>query len=447
MLLYVQLRLFFTDTTVQINEIKRRKMKKLLYLLLYQKYIYKLIRITVASIRVILKTEKKNKNDESPLYLRLIKDRKTKFISLGCYIKEEHWDKEKSLVKRKHPNSQRLNNLIAQKIAEASDVTLELETKSKNVTSRQIKNKITGTGIKSFTDFAAEYIIQLEKSKVVGTYRRVKSVLDKFSLYTKGANMAFADIDYQFLKKYENYLTYELGNKINTVHSNLKVFRKLFNDAVREDLIEPNLNPFIKFKLKLEKTSRDYLDEEELKRMEDLDLDPASQIYHHRNMYVFAAYAGGIRVSDLLVLRWSNINSTHVTLTTQKTKEVVSIKLPNKAQEILDVYRIISGSKPSNFVFPFLDSDIEYNELTLFKAISSRTAYANKDLKVIAKRANIEKRISNHTSRSTWATRALRKGMRIEYVSKLMAHNSIKTTQIYSKIVNSELDKAMDVFD
>ena len=83
----------------------------------------------------------------------------------------------------------------------------------------------------------------------------------------------------------------------------------------------------------------------------------------------------------------------------------------------------------------------------LLKSISSNTAYANKNLKVIAEKAGIEKHISFHTSRHTFATRALLKGMRIEYVSKLLGHTAIKTTQVYAKIVNSELDKAMDVFN
>jgi len=73
--------------------------------------------------------------------------------------------------------------------------------------------------------------------------------------------------------------------------------------------------------------------------------------------------------------------------------------------------------------------------------------YANKDLKFIAESIPLGKHISFHTSRHTWATRALRKGMRIEYVSRLMGHASIRTTQVYAKIVNEDLDKAMDVFD
>lgn len=78
---------------------------------------------------------------------------------------------------------------------------------------------------------------------------------------------------------------------------------------------------------------------------------------------------------------------------------------------------------------------------------SAANAYVNKDLSKIAKMAEIEKHIHFHTSRHTFATRALRKGMRIEYVSKLLGHANIKTTQIYAKIVNEELDKAMEIFN
>ena len=70
----------------------------------------------------------------------------------------------------------------------------------------------------------------------------------------------------------------------------------------------------------------------------------------------------------------------------------------------------------------------------------------NKSLKTLGKRCDIEKNISCHTARHSFATRALRRGMRIEYVSKLMAHSDIKVTQIYAKIVNEELDKAMDEY-
>ena len=71
----------------------------------------------------------------------------------------------------------------------------------------------------------------------------------------------------------------------------------------------------------------------------------------------------------------------------------------------------------------------------------------NKNLKSIATKAKISKKITFHVARHTFATIALKKGIRIEYVSKLLGHANLKETQIYAKIINEELDKAMDVFN
>lgn len=61
--------------------------------------------------------------------------------------------------------------------------------------------------------------------------------------------------------------------------------------------------------------------------------------------------------------------------------------------------------------------------------------------------AGLDKRITFHTARHSWAVRALQKGMRIEYVSKILGHASVKQTEVYAKVMNAELDKAMDVFN
>nr|MBK9653129.1 hypothetical protein [Bacteroidota bacterium] len=66
---------------------------------------------------MILRKDKTNKAGEHPLYLRLIKGRKSKYISIGQYLKLEHWDDENKRVRKSHPNSQRLNNYIAQKFS------------------------------------------------------------------------------------------------------------------------------------------------------------------------------------------------------------------------------------------------------------------------------------------------------------------------------------------
>lgn len=103
---------------------------------------------------------------------------------------------------------------------------------------------------------------------------------------------------------------------------------------------------------------------------------------------------------------------------------------------------------PHDLIFPLLKPGKDYTDkVILHNAISSATTLANKSMKKIEQLIEAEKKIRFHTSRHTYATRALRKGMRIEYVSKSMGHSDIKTTQIYSKIVDEELDKAMGLLD
>jgi len=403
----------------------------------------------MASVTLLLRDCKVNEKGEKPLYIRIIKGRKAKFISLGLKVNPNQWNSDKLRVKSQYPNSGRVNAFIAKKIADAECTALDIETKNKSVTGSKIKEAIMGKQSGSLVKYMENYLADLKANGKMGTYDKVNATLSKLNTYLNGRDISFDDFDLAYLKKYERYLRDELSNAPNTIHSNLKIFRKVFNDAVREDLIELSQNPFTKFRLTWEKTKKEYLTEDELAAIENLTLKEGTVISHHRNMYVFASYAGGIRISDLLQLRWQNYDGTHIRIFTQKTKESISIKLPAKAASIIEEYANSQpDKKETDFIFPMLKNAVDYSSpVHLFNAISSNTAYANKNLKTIAKEAEIDKNISFHSSRHTWATRALKKGMRIEYVSKLMGHGSLKTTMIYTKIVNSELDNAMEVFN
>ena len=399
----------------------------------------------MATVKILLKLNKINSQGEAPLYLRIIKDRKTKFISLGVKLKEKDWNETQSVVRKSHPNSARMNNYIAHKIAEAHGVALEMETNSKYINPKKIKENILGRTSQSFIKYYEKYIDSLKKNGKISTHDKAKAVYSKLCAYLNSKDIAFDELTVTFLKNYEAYLSEELGNSVNTIHSNLKIFRKLINDAINEGIFPSEKNPFLRFKLKLEKTTKEFLTEEEIKKIEELILDDKTMRNHHRNIYVFATYAGGLRISDIFQLKWSQFDGERILVTTQKTKNIVSIKLPQKALDIIELYKP-EKTNPNHYIFPFLKNNIDYSKEHLFNTISSHTAYTNRDLKKIGKLAGIEKSINFHTSRHTFATRALRKGMRIEYVSKLLGHSSIKTTQVYAKIVNEDLDKAMDDF-
>ena len=409
-------------------------------------YSISLIINNMSSTKIIFRTTKASKEGKYPLYIRIIKNRKAQFISLGLHLLPEEWDQTKNRVKTRHPNSARLNSYISQKLAEAEDMTLQLRSKDASTSSLKIKEKIKGKASESFSRYFERHKEQLLSNEKIGTYIKVKSGISKLNQFTKNRDLQFVDIDYDFLKRYNAFLVSSLGNTINTVHGTLKILRKLFNDAVREGIIEVEQNPFLRYKLVTEKTNKIYLTELELLEIEKVNLNSASSMAVHRDLFLFACVAAGLRVSDLLQLKWKNFNGTHLSLVTQKNSEPISIHLPNKALEIIKRYN--TGDKnEDSYLFPIMKLGPIHTALQLNAAISSATAYLNKDLKEIAKKAKISKHISMHTSRHTWATRALKKGMRFEYVSKLMGHANLKTTQIYAKIVNTELDKAMEVFN
>ncbi len=401
----------------------------------------------MATIKVILKENKKDANDEIPLYLRIIKDRKAKFISLGIKIKQKDWNEAQSIVKKSHPNAGRLNNFIAHKIAEAQGLSLEMETESKYVEPKSIKQAILGkTGIK-FSDYSVAFMARVKSDQTVGTYKRYEATLSKLKAYIKKSDFTLTDLTPDFLEKYEKYMRDKLLNKTNTINSNFKVIRRIINDAINHDQLPYDKNPFLKYKLKNAKTNIDFLTEAELTSIENLELVPGSAKFHHRNLYVFAAYAGGLRIGDLLTLKWISFDGERLLINTKKTASTVSIKLPNKALDIIEIYQRLD-TEDGDYIFPFLKNNVDVkNPDALHKFISSATAYTNTDLKDIAKAVDIKKNIHFHTSRHTFATRALRKGMRIEYVSKLLGHASIKTTQIYATIVNGDLDTAMELLN
>ena len=164
-------------------------------------------------------------------------------------------------------------------------------------------------------------------------------------------------------------------------------------------------------------------------------------------MFIFAAYTGGIRVSDILKLQWKDFDGSHLLLVIKKTGVQVSIKVPNKGLEILASLKG-RAYHPDAFIFPMLPKGLNLNDPeAVDTAINRSTAYINKNLKIMAKAVGIRKNLSFHISRHSFAVRALRKGISIDKVSRLLAHSNIRETQIYAKVVNEELDKAMDAFN
>ena len=110
----------------------------------------------MASIKLVLRTHQVDQTGHSPLYIRIIKDRKTKFITAGVKLKENEWDEVKQKVKKNHSNSARMNAALSQKIADAEGQVADMERKIKTVSVKKLKEAIKGKEVPNFFEYAVQ---------------------------------------------------------------------------------------------------------------------------------------------------------------------------------------------------------------------------------------------------------------------------------------------------
>jgi integrase/recombinase XerD len=207
--------------------------------------------------------------------------------------------------------------------------------------------------------------------------------------------------------------------------------------------------PFSKLTLKKDTGKRLFLNKDQILAMLNFEAVEGSLSCIYRDMFVFSIYAGGLRFSDALEIQHKHFIEAEqrIKKTINKTGRLHQFKIGQVALDIIKKYQKPT-SKPDDFIFPIVKNpalflkDKEYRYEITEKANKS----ANFQIQRIAKALEFPIHISFHLSRHSFATNALNNGMRIEHVSKLMDHQDIRTTQIYAKIINEELDKAVDEF-
>jgi site-specific recombinase XerD len=281
------------------------------------------------------------------------------------------------------------------------------------------------------------------------TYNNYKGGIEKFEKFIKGREISFEDISVTLLKNFASYCSNTLNNNNTTINYSLNILSIIFRDAQKEDVIPNYLFPFDKIKIKKSTSTKKYLTEEQLKSFIDYKASDTGKAQIIQDMFIFSVYAGGLRFSDVIELQWKHYeeDDNRITKVIRKSKRQHSFKIGVVAADILNKYKK-EDSKPNDIIFPFADIDELY-----FKSTEHRDAIVKRatnlsycHLPLIGKKINLPFTLSFHVSRHTFATRALNKGMRIEHVSKLMDHTDIGITQVYAKIISSELDNAVDMY-
>lgn len=372
--------------------------------------------ITMEKIRYrLVYNRRKQLNNQGTALIQVeasLQKRKVYFSS-RIYVKPDNWDSRTSTIVG-HPNSTDLNTWLYEFILQLETFELSLWKRGIIPTLLQLKEAVKNKRTSDITfDSFSESVIDNSKRKE-GTKCNLRSTLTVLKEFRAG--YTWDDLTYTFLREFESWLS-NRGSAVNTVAKHLQNVRTLVNEAISAGYMSPDTDPFRSYTIKHEKVPHRYLNPDELKKMENVQV--TGKYAHVRDAFLFCCYTG-LRFSDFKHLKEDYFQKikgqTWLMLKTEKTGYDVKIPL----------YLMFSGKA--------LDILSRYQSLPDFFQIGCN-ADTNRYLAALQKLAKIKTRTTFHTARHTCATLLCHQGVPITTVQKILGHTKLTTTQLYSEVM------------
>ena len=413
------------------------------------------------------------KNKTYVVYLRVTVGGKRKLIKTMVEIarpsdfnakcKGENW------VRGGVRDAKVLNAQLADILAKAKETYKELDKEGEVTTVALAKEMNTEVVSPSFMEFARERAQMIYDNGGWRNWRKYCGLINKLDAFRKKrrmADIAVADMTVELLTRFDNFLhkwenEREPGKLLhpNTIEVQFNILRTLVHRAIEVGIMEASRDPFLVFKYKGVKTVKEKLDDSEMERIINLELEEGSLIWHCKNYFLFSYYCAGIRAADLIQLRWGNVTgSGRLHYQMGKNHKERDLLLVEQAMEILSHYHR-EDAKATDYIFPLLSNDAEYAgyvtqadkdrmkpELRhkMYQDISSKNALINKYLKKIAEKAEIAKPLSMHISRHSFAHIAQEAGAESSAIKNILGHSNLATTERYmGSFDTSKIDETL----
>ncbi len=397
----------------------------------------------MSSVQVVL-IKKPNKRNLHPLAIRITRDRKSRYLFLGQYLDPANWDDVKKRVKKSHPNAISINNLLLKKLSEANASLLEAETSNEGASLNHIKRKLQGRLDMDFFGLADLHLENLRNAEKFRVYETQKGRIQKFKSFVGQERLPFKSITVFLIKNFESYILTKKGRKRRTAVNYMILIRKIYNLAISEGLVDRKYYPFGKGKIQIRipESEKIGLSVDELRMLENARGLTTAQ-HHALNVWLTSFYFAGIRVSDVLQLRWSDFRDGRLLYRMNKNQKLVSLKVPEKARAILDTYKDPSR-KDDDLVFHHMEGTNFRDAKELLTRTRSATRSLNRRLQLIADQLGIKKKLSMHIARHSFGNISGDK-IPIQMLQKLYRHSSITTTVAYqATFMRREADDALD---
>lgn len=395
---------------------------------------------TTVSVLFYIKRAKVNNEGICPIYVRVTIQSKRFEFSANKYVNPERWSVEGTKVKGGNEETRTINSHLDYLKNQVLEAEKRLFKKDIKVTSEILKKELFGIAeskrmlIPIFQDHNNRIKELVGKEYAPGTLERYKTSLSHTIEFLewkyKISDIEINKIDYAFVTDYEFFLRSVRNCANNTAVKYIKNFNKIIKLCLANDWMDKN--PFANYKSKVKEVERVYLSEEEIQSIINKDFKN-ERLSLVRDIFLFSCFTG------LAYIDVKNLTKSHISIGidgdkwifTHRQKTETASKIP-----ILPVTQMIINK--------YADHPQSVNEDKLLPILSNQKM--NAYLKEIAAVCEIEKELTFHIARHTFATTVtLTNGVPIESVSKMLGHKNLRTTQHYAKVLDKKVSEDMKI--
>ena len=395
---------------------------------------------TKVSILFYAKKAKAAANGLVPIYTRITINGKRIELSTNRFIEISKWSTEAGKMKGSSEEARSINNHLDLLKSQIRDAEMELIHKKIALTTETIKSKLLGVDERArmlvpiFQDHNNKIKELVGKEYAPGTLERyttsLKHTIEFMQWKYNISDIDITKIDHAFITDYEFWLRSVRNCANNTAVKYLKNFNKIIKLCLANDWLDKN--PFANYKSKVKEVERVYLTEAEIQSIIEKDFK-TERLSLVRDIFLFSCFTG------LAYIDVKNLTKSHVSYGIdgekwifthrQKTESASKIPILPVTQMIIDKYE----NHPQCI-----------NEDKLLPILSNQKM--NAYLKEIAGVCEIEKELTFHIARHTFATTVtLTNGVPIESVSKMLGHKNLRTTQHYAKVLDRKVSDDMKI--
>lgn len=387
------------------------------------------------SILFLLRRNKINVKNECPIECRITLDKQRKPFSTGIFIDPKSWSSDKQKAFPSNSKNKQINTQLSLIKQDINQAFLFLQVQDKNFSVEDIYRQYKGETIKEEKSIMEifnlhiakqEKLIGISTSKVsVAKFYQTKNHVKNFIKWKYNKqDFLLVEMKMSFITEFEYYLKAEKKFEQNTIHKTLQRFKQMIKIAVGLDFLDKD--PFLLFKNKRPKKQVVFLTTEELQAIEEHKF-ATIRLQQVADMFIFCCYTG-LAYKEMAGLVRKDIftgfdGKKWISVFREKTKKIYEIPILHKAEEILKKYQ---------------------NEEKALPKISNQRF--NAYLKEIAEITGIEKNLTHHLARKTFAsTILLYNDVPMEIVSELLGHSEMQTTQNhYAKVVRKKVSEQME---